>query len=71
MPDKNRIDSISDVAPLTVQETQLDQVVVAVSPEAYAEFLARLDMPANPNERLKKTMQNTTLWDKAYNEKLP
>ena len=43
----------------------LDQTLISVSPEAYARFLARLDMPPQPNERLRKTMQVTAPWEKA------
>jgi uncharacterized protein (DUF1778 family) len=42
----------------------LDQALLAVSPEAYAEFLARLDAPTAPNERLRRTMQMTPPWAK-------
>ena len=60
---KNRTDFILDAARHAAEEALLDQVIVTVSPEAYAEFLARLDMPANPNERLRKTMQTPAPWD--------
>lgn len=62
---KNRTDFILDAARHAAEEALLDQVIIAASPEAYAEFLARLDMPPNPNERLRKTMQTTAPWDKA------
>ncbi|MBL8473891.1 MAG: DUF1778 domain-containing protein [Rhodocyclaceae bacterium] len=35
---------------------------VAVSPDAYAEFLQRLDRPAQPNERLQQTMRAKLPW---------
>ena len=62
---KNRTDFILDAARHAAEEALLDQVIIAASPEAYAEFLARLDMPPNPNERLRKTMQIPAPWDKA------
>ena len=34
-----------------------------VSPKAYREFLARLDAPPKPNERLLKSMQTSAPWD--------
>jgi len=40
----------------------LDRAVLCVSPEAYEEFLRRLEAPAQPNERLRKTMQAPTPW---------
>jgi uncharacterized protein (DUF1778 family) len=60
---KNRTDFILDAARLAAEETLLDQTVIAVSPEIHAEFIARLDMPPRPNERLRKTMQTPAHWD--------
>ena len=40
-------------------------LIISVSPQAYAEVLARLDMPPKPNERLRKTMRTPAPWDKA------
>ena len=61
---KNRTDFILDAARLAAEEALLDQAIIAVSQEAYAEFVARLDMPPGPNERLRKTMQTKAPWDK-------
>ena len=41
----------------------LDRTVFAVSPEGYAEFLARLDEPPKPNARLKRTLQAVPPWE--------
>ena len=62
---KNRTDFILDAARQAAEEALLDQVIITASPEAYAEFLARLDMPPSPNERLRKTMETPAPWDKA------
>lgn len=62
---KNRTDFILDAARMAAEEALLDRAVIMASPEAYAEFLARLDMPPSPNERLRKTMQTPAPWDKA------
>jgi uncharacterized protein (DUF1778 family) len=62
---KNRTDFILDAARQAAEEALLDQMIITVSPEAYAEFVARLDIPPRPNERLRKTMQTPTPWDKA------
>lgn len=62
---KNRTDFVLDAARLAAQETLLDSAIIAASPQAYAEFLARLDMPPQPNERLRKTMQMPAPWEKA------
>jgi uncharacterized protein (DUF1778 family) len=45
------------------EETLLERTTFLVSPEAYAEFLRLLDAPAQPNERLRKTMQTRAPWD--------
>lgn len=60
---KNRTDFILDAARLAAEETLLDQLLIATSPAAYADFLARLDAPPAPNERLRRTMQTPAPWD--------
>lgn len=60
---KNRSEFVLEAARTAAQETLLDQVILEASPEAYAEFLARLDQPPRPNERLRKTMQTPAPWD--------
>ena len=60
---KNRTDFVLDAARAAAEETLLDQVLIAASPQAYAAFLARLDMPPQSNERLRKTMQTKAPWD--------
>jgi len=61
---KNRTDFILDAARLAAEDALLDQVIISVSPEAYSQFLARLDMPPKPNERLRKTMQTPPPWER-------
>ena len=61
---KNRTDFILEAARLAAEDALLDQVIISVSPEAYSEFLARLDMPPKPNERLRKTMQTPPPWER-------
>ena len=61
---KNRTDFVLDAARTAAEEALLDQAIMAVNPETYATFLARLDMPPQPNERLRKTMQTPTPWEK-------
>lgn len=60
-----RTDFILRAARRAAEETLLDQTLFSVSPEAYAAFLARLDEPPQPNERLRKTMQAPLPWDPA------
>lgn len=60
---KTRTDFVLEAARAAAEEALLDQTIIAASPEAYAEFLARLDMPPQPNERLRKTMQTLAPWE--------
>lgn len=62
---KNRTDFILEAARLAAEEVLLELAIIMASPEAYAEFLARLDMPPQPNERLRKTLQTPAPWDQA------
>jgi len=57
-----RTDFILGAARRAAEDALLDRALMAVSPEAYAEFLARLDAPAQPNERLRQTMQSPSPW---------
>ena len=61
---KNRTDFILDAARLAAEDALLCQVIMSVSPEGYSQFLARLDMPPKPNERLRKTMQTPARWER-------
>ena len=60
---KNRTDSVLDAARRAAEQTLLDSTVLAVSPKAYREFLARLDAPPQPNERLRRSMQTAAPWE--------
>lgn len=60
---KNRTDFILDAARVAAEETLLDQALLLVSPQAYAEFVARLDRAPTPNNRIQKTLQTPAPWD--------
>jgi uncharacterized protein (DUF1778 family) len=60
---KNRTDFVLEAARAAAEEALLDQTIMLVSPEAHAAFLARLDMPPQPNERLRKTMSTPAPWE--------
>ena len=55
---KTRTDFILEAARRAAEEALLDRALMVVSPEAYGEFLQRLDCRAQPNERLQSTMQS-------------
>lgn len=60
---KNRTDFILESARAAAEDALLDQVIMAVSPQAYAQFLNRLDMPPKANDQLHKTMSTPAPWD--------
>jgi uncharacterized protein (DUF1778 family) len=60
---KNRTDFVLDAARQAAEDALLNRTVFTVSPKAYAEFLARLDAPPRPNERLRRTMRAAAPWD--------
>jgi uncharacterized protein (DUF1778 family) len=60
---KNRTDFILDAACRAAETALLDRALISVGSEAYADFLARLDAPPRPNERLQRTMQTPPPWE--------
>jgi uncharacterized protein (DUF1778 family) len=62
---KTRTDFMLEASERRAEEVLLDRTVFTVSPEVYAEYLARLDAPAQSNERLKRTMLIKAPWDEA------
>jgi len=59
---KTRTDFILEAARRAAEETLLDRALMVVGPQAYGEFLKRLDRPAQPNERLRRTMRSKAPW---------
>ena len=59
---KTRTDFILEAARHAAEDALLDRAILAVGPKAYAEFLARLNAPPQPNERLRRTMQTPAPW---------
>ena len=62
---KTRTDFMLEASERRAEEVLLDRTVFTVSAEIYAEYLARLDEPAKPNERLTRTMTTKAPWDDA------
>jgi uncharacterized protein (DUF1778 family) len=60
---KNRTDFVLEAARRAAEEALLDRTLFSLNPKAYAEFVARLDAPPNPNSRLKKTMKTPAPWE--------
>jgi uncharacterized protein (DUF1778 family) len=61
---KTRTDFILEAARRAAEDVLLDRALLSVGLDAYAEFLRRLDAPAQPNERLRRTMQSIPPWAK-------
>ena len=62
---KTRMDFMLDAARRAAQEALTDQTLFSVSASAYAQFLAKIDAPPQPNERLQRTMRAKSPWDRA------
>jgi uncharacterized protein (DUF1778 family) len=62
---KHRTDFVIEAAERRAEEVLLDQTIFTVSPEVYAEFLARLDASPQPSEKLKRMMNAKAPWDAA------
>ena len=61
---KNRTDFVLDAARHAAEDALMDRTVFVLSPKAYADFLARLDAPPQPNERLRRSLQAPAPWEK-------
>lgn len=60
---KTRTDFMLEAAKRAAEEALLDRTVFSAKPTAYAEFLARLDAPPRPNERLRRALTTKAPWD--------
>ena len=60
---KTRTDFILDATRRAAEEALMDQTLFVVSPEAYAEFLARLDAPPARNDRLQRMLNTPAPWE--------
>ena len=61
---KTRTDFVLSAARHAAEDALMDRTAFAVSPEAYADFLARLDAPPKPNDRLLRSLQTPAPWEK-------
>jgi uncharacterized protein (DUF1778 family) len=59
---KSRTDFLLEAGRRAAEDAVLDQTLFKVSPKVYAEFLARLDAPPAPNDRLRRTMSAPAPW---------
>jgi uncharacterized protein (DUF1778 family) len=62
---KSRTDFVLEAARRAAEEALLDRTMLMVSPEAHAEFMARLDASPQPNKRLRRILRMPAPWDRA------
>ena len=60
---KTRTVFIMEAARRAAEETMLDRALVEVGSDAYETFIARLDAPLQPSDRLKRTLQSKAPWE--------
>jgi len=60
---KTKTSFVLEAARRAAEEALLDRTLLHASPAAYRSFLARLDEPPRPNDRLRRTMKSRAPWD--------
>lgn len=60
---KSRTDFLLEAGRRAAEEALLDRTLFRVSPEVFAEFVARLDAAPKPSARLRRTMTTPAPWD--------
>lgn len=60
---KSRTDFLLESARRAAADALLDQTLFKAGPASYAEFVARLDAPPAPNDRLLRTMTTSAPWE--------
>jgi len=60
---KNRTDFVLDAARAAAEEALIEQRIILTDPEAYQEFIIRLDQTPSPNAALRKTMLTPAPWE--------
>lgn len=60
---KSRTDFLLEAGRREAENVLLDRTLFKASSKAYEQFVARLDMPPAPNERLRRTMTTPAPWE--------
>ncbi len=60
---KTRTDFMIDASEQRAADILMDRATLSVDQAAYDAFLAQLDAPPAPNERLRRTMSGKAPWD--------
>jgi uncharacterized protein (DUF1778 family) len=59
---RSRSDFMIEAARRAAEEAILDQTVIQMDQASYDKFIALLDRPGQPNERLQKTLRTPPPW---------
>ena len=60
---KTRTDFMLEAARRAAEDALLERTVFSANPAVYAQFLARLNAPPQPNDRLRRTLATKAPWD--------
>lgn len=60
---KTRTNFILEATRRAAEDTLLDRALFVVSPQAHAEFLARLDTPPRVDPRLQRSLRTKAPWE--------
>ena len=60
---KNLTDFVLDAARQAAQSALLDRVVIPLEDKTYEAFVALLDAPPQPSERLRRSLQTPAPWE--------
>ena len=62
---KTKTDFVLEAARRAAVDALTERTLFVVDEKVYAKFLAALDAPPRPNEKLARTMQTPAPWDRA------
>ncbi len=62
---KTRTDFVLQAARIAAENALLDSTLLTITPGAYADFIARLEAPPAPNDRLKRSIAAKPPWPSA------
>jgi uncharacterized protein (DUF1778 family) len=61
---KNRTEFVLNAARHAAEDALLDRTIFEVDSKAFVRFLALLDAPPSPNERMRRTLRTAAPWEK-------
>lgn len=60
---KSRTDFLLEAGRRAAEDALLDRILFNVDPATYAAFVKRIDAPAAPSEKLRRTMKTKAPWE--------